>query len=162
MQKPLVTGKNTPVLRTVCDAVTKFDGDLKNLVEDLRDTMTNKNEYGQIGIGIAAPQIGVTKRVMLVTFGVREKGKKSKIVVMVNPEIVSMSDDLVTMEEGCLSLPNQFGNVRRPSKVVAKWQTVDGNWSEKKLSGWDARIFLHELDHLNGVLFIDRMKQKKF
>lgn len=150
----IVTGADTPILRTVCKPVEKFDEDLTKILLEMEDTMLGDQEGGATGIGLAANQVGLDIRAMLVTFNVGKK-KNQKVVAMINPEIIQSSDQKVSMEEGCLSLPNTFGNVTRPAKIKARWQNVSGNWCEKKLEGWDARIFLHELDHLDGKLFTD-------
>lgn len=151
---PIVTGADQKILRTVSKPVTIFDKSIKKLAKDMVDTMLGEDDAKTTGIGLAANQIGKDIRIMIVTFNVHSK-KNHKIVAMVNPEITWMSEHTVVMEEGCLSLPKVFGDVRRPSKVKARWQTPEGNWCEKKLAGWDARIFQHELDHLDGKLFID-------
>ena len=150
---PIITG-DQPILRTVCKPVTVFDDRLKKTVSDMVDTMLGEDSKKSKGIGLAANQVNLDMRVMLVTFNVQSK-KNHKIVPMVNPEMTWISESTNVMEEGCLSLPEVFGKVRRPAKVKPRWQTPDGNWCEKKLAGWDARIFQHELDHLDGKLFTD-------
>jgi len=150
----IVTGKDQPILHTVCKTVEKFDDDLIDLLTDMEDTMLGDQEGGVSGIGLAANQVGIDARIMLVTFNVGQK-KNMKVVPMINPEIIEVSEQKISMEEGCLSLPGQLGQVIRPAKIKARWQNAKGNWCEKKLNGWDARIFLHELDHLDGKLFID-------
>lgn len=151
----IVTGRNTPVLRQRAQEVTAFDADLAQLVEDMTQTMLHPDEGEEVqGIGIAANQVGVLKRVMIVTFNVRSRNNP-KIVAMINPEILEASKATVKMEEGCLSLPGEYGDVVRPAKLKVAWYNVEGNRCEKKLDGWDARIFLHELDHLDGKLFVD-------
>lgn len=149
----IVTGKDAPILRKVCEPVKTFDQKLIETLAEMEDCMLGDQEGGVTGIGLAANQVGIDQRIMLVTFNL--EGKNAKVVAMINPEIIEASDHQVEMEEGCLSLPNMFGKVKRPSKVKVKWQNEKGNWCEKKLSGWDARIFQHELDHLDGKLFID-------
>lgn len=151
----IVTGADTAVLREVAQPVTKFDASLKKLVDDMIETMLSPGQGDDVkGIGIAANQVGELKRIMIVTFNVHTT-KKHKVVAMINPEIVEYGKADISYEEGCLSLPGQYGQVTRPAKVKARWQNIEGNWCEKKLDGWDARIFLHEYDHLEGVLFID-------
>ncbi len=122
----------------------------------MTQTMLAPQAGNVTGIGLAAPQVGINARVMLITLNVNTK-KDHRVVVMINPEIVEQSEREVVMEEGCLSLPKTFGNVRRTSKIKARWQNTKGHWCERKFDGWDARIFLHELDHLDGVLFIDKL-----
>ena len=152
----IITGKDEKILRKVCEEVKVFDEKLEKLVSDMTDTMLGDQNGNVTGIGLAAPQVGVDARVMLVTLNVNTK-KDHRVVVMINPEITWQSENLVIMEEGCLSLPKVFGDVKRPQKIKARWQNVAGNWCERKFDGWDARILLHELDHLNGVLFIDKL-----
>ncbi len=152
---PLVTGENAKILRTVCQPVVAFNADLAELITNMTDTMLHPMEDGSpVGVGIAAPQIGVDARVFLVTINA-EAPKKSRVVAMINPEIVEISEHQTAMEEGCLSLPNTFGTVRRPSKVKVKWRNTAGAWSERRFDGFDARVIQHEMDHLNGVLFLD-------
>lgn len=151
----IVTGQDNPVLRAKAKPVRKFDKDLEKLVDDMTETMLNPGQGEEVtGIGLAANQVGILQRVMIVTFNVHTK-KKHKIVPMINPEILECGPAEVTYEEGCLSLPGKYGAVTRPAKVKVRWQNLEGNSCEKKLDGWDARIFLHEHDHLDGKLFID-------
>jgi peptide deformylase len=108
-------------------------------------------------VGLAANQVGLNKRIILITLNVGTK-KEYEILEMINPEIVELSSNKVKMEEGCLSLPNVFEKVLRPNKVKVKWQNMKGDWRERNFENWDARIFLHEYDHLDGVLFTDYLK----
>lgn len=152
------TGDKNSILRTTCKKVIKFDEGLKSLVDEMTETMLKEDpETGIRGVGLAANQVGKSIRVMLVSFNVGTK-KEQKIVPMINPELTSVSKEKVVMEEGCLSLPGKFDSVARPTKIKARWQNLQGDWLEKVLSKWDARIFLHELDHLNGKLFTDYQK----
>jgi peptide deformylase len=151
----LVTGADKPILRTICKHVEIFDEALYDTVEDMVETMMGDQAGGVRGIGLAANQVGIDARIMIVTFNLDKKEKNHRPVAMINPEILETSESTCVMEEGCLSLPEKFGKVRRPAKLKIRWQNVDGNWAEKKISGWDARVFLHELDHLDGKLFID-------
>ncbi len=150
----IVTGKNTPILRTVCQPIKNFDQALAKTLIEMEDTMLDDQNGGVHGVGLAANQVGIDARIMLVTFNMGKK-KNFKVVPMINPEIIEVSKKQVKMEEGCLSLPGEFGEITRPAKIKARWQNQQGNWCEKKLENWDARIFLHEFDHLNGKLFID-------
>lgn len=154
----LELGEDNKILRTKCETVQCFDENLAKLLEEMQETMLYEDpETGLIGVGLAANQVGLNKRIMLITLGVGTK-KAGKVLPIINPEILELSNDKVSMEEGCLSLPNVYGKVMRPSKVKVKWQNVAGNWCEKKFDGWDARIFLHEYDHLEGVMFTDYLK----
>jgi len=152
------TGETNKILRTVCESVTDFDDQLRKFILDMEETMLEEDPETEVkGVGLAAPQVGVNKRVILVTFNVNTR-KQNKVMPMINPEVIESSKRTVSLEEGCLSLPGEFGKVTRPAKVKVRWQNLEGNWCEKKLDKWDARVFLHELDHLNGVLFTDYLR----
>lgn len=151
----LVTGADTPILRKVLEPVESFDEQLKKVLDEMQKTMLHPDpETGVSGVGLAANQVGLDMRVMLVMLNVGTK-KDTKVIAMINPEIVKFSSAKVKMEEGCLSLPGEYSKVSRPAKVQVKWQNEKGNWCERKFDGWDARIIQHELDHLNGIMFID-------
>lgn len=153
------TGVDNPVLRETATPVEEFDDALFELVKNMEETMhTPDPDTGIAGVGIAGPQVGVLKRIVLITTGIDTK-KTQKTLVMINPEITNFSKDTCRMEEGCLSLPNIFKNVIRPSRVQARWQDLGGRWHEKKFGGWEAREIQHELDHLDGVLFVDYLKK---
>lgn len=148
----IVTGKDEPILRTVCDPVVHFDGDLVRKVEQMKQAMKKAR-----GIGIAAPQVGLNMRVFL---AVLDEGKSTQVTIpMVNPEIVSKSMETAVAEEGCLSLPGMWGKVERAVKVTVKFFTLDGSEQQMDLEHLNARVVLHELDHLNGVLFIDKLAE---
>ena len=152
----LVTGADKPILRTKCEKVTCFDALLEQMIDTMVQTMTQKTEDGSaLGIGLAAPQVGINARVCLVTLGVDGKAKNQRILTLINPEYLTVSADKCIMEEGCLSLPGVFGKVRRPKKIQLKWQNSAGTWCERKFAGWDARVIQHEIDHLDGILFTD-------
>ena len=151
----LITGENNEILRTKCEVVENFDENLAKLLDEMQETMLYEDpETGLFGVGLAANQVGINQRIILITLNVGTK-KAGKILEMINPEILKISSDEVKMEEGCLSLPNVFDKIVRPSKVKVKWQNLAGNWHEKGFEGWDARIFLHEFDHLEGIMFTD-------
>ena len=156
----ILTGKDNKILRTPASKVLHFDQKLEDTVEMMIDTMLNPEGQDVTGIGIAAPQVGISKQIIVVTLNVNHK-KDPKVLVMINPEIIEASSTLSNYEEGCLSLPGAYGRVKRPAKVKIKWQNLDGNWCEKKLEKWDARIFLHEYDHLVGKLFIDYLESQE-
>jgi peptide deformylase len=160
MMLKIIIGADKKVLRTKALPVEKFDDTLKKLIVEMKAVMFKPTKDGVVGIGIAAPQVGVLKRVMIVTFNMNDP-KKQTIKIMVNPEIIEESKKTVVMEEGCLSLPGEFGDIRRASKIKVQWKNENGVLIEKKLDGWDARIFLHEYDHLEGVLFIDYLAKNK-
>ena len=150
----ILTGKNNKILRTPATPVHSFDAKLADTIDMMIDTMLNPDGQDVTGIGLAAPQVGISQQIIIITLHVNTK-KDPKIVVMINPEIIEESKTTSNYEEGCLSLPKAFGRVTRPAKVKVKWQNLEGNWCERKFDKWDARIFLHEYDHLIGKLFID-------
>ncbi len=151
-----------PVLRRKARPVTKFDGNLQSLIEDMVETMREAP-----GVGLAAPQVGVSERVIVVEYAEPEeteddrepKEVEPKLYVMVNPEIVKSSPDMVTGVEGCLSVPGLVGEVERNYEVRIKALNRRGQPMKLKADGWLARIFQHEIDHLNGVLFTDLATQ---
>ena len=156
---PILTGENNVILRSVAEPVERFDQELQKLIHDMQETMLSPTTAEHPGIGLAANQVGVLQRVMLVTFGLGED--RQRVVPMINPKILETSPKLTPQEEGCLSLPHAFGVVQRPLWVRAAWYSSAGERSEKKLKDWESRIFLHELDHLDGRLFIDHLSKKE-
>jgi len=136
-------------LRAVAAPVDPLDPALPLLVDRMRASL---DEQG--GVGIAAPQVGVSRRVILV---MRQDLDGEPIEAYVNPLVVSCSEDMVVGWEGCLSIPAGFGEVERPESIRLRWDRVGGGAGEEEVSGWTARIFQHEIDHLEGVLFIDHM-----
>ncbi|MCK5460724.1 peptide deformylase [Candidatus Gracilibacteria bacterium] len=155
------TGKDNKILRTVAIPVEVFDEELKKIVDQMEETMKTPDPKTKIkGIGLAANQVGILKRIIIVTFNV-ENSKRQKVIPMINPEILEISLKQKTLEEGCLSLPDQFAKISRPSKVKIRWQNLKGHLCEKRLEKWAARVFLHEYDHLEGKLFIDYLSSKK-
>lgn len=132
-----------PALTKVCRPVTKFDNKLAILIEDMIETMHNAN-----GVGLAAPQVGILRRVVVVDTGEED-------VELVNPEVVSVSDETQTGLEGCLSLPGQYGIVTRPARVTVRAQDRTGEWYEYDGEEIVARCFLHEIDHLDGHMYTE-------
>jgi len=140
------------VLRQKAQPVEVFDDDLAKLIDDMVETMREAP-----GVGLAAPQIGISKRIIVVEFGDEEDDSFPKqLYVMINPEIVKQSRDSVPGIEGCLSVPGLVGNVDRSSVVTVRGQNIHGNPIKIRAQGWLARIFQHEIDHINGVLYTDR------
>jgi peptide deformylase len=150
--RKIVTLPN-PILRRKARPVTRFDPDLQTLIDDMIDTMREAP-----GVGLAAPQVGVSECVIVVEYVVDEEAEDApkKLYVMVNPEIKSSSDETEEAIEGCLSVPGWQGEVERSLAVTVKGQTRRGQPMKVKAQGWLARIFQHEIDHLNGVVFTDR------
>lgn len=148
-----------PILRETSTPVEKFDADLKQLVSDMFETM-----YDAPGIGLAAVQVGVPKRVLVIDLQdpAEEGGEPVKDPrVFINPEVLEESDTLVPYKEGCLSIPDQYADVLRPDRIRARWQDVEGQWQEDEITGLLAVCLQHEIDHLNGVLFIDHLSRLK-
>jgi len=146
----LIVKDPDPVLREVAKEVTKFNPNLKKLLKDMAETM-----YDAEGVGLAAPQIGISKRVIVV-----DVGDENGLVEMVNPVIVEQEGEQLG-PEGCLSIPNLNGEVRRAERIVVQGQNSDGESITVNASGYFARAFQHEIDHLNGVLFIDHISKLK-
>jgi len=132
--------------------VTQITDDLRTLADDMLATM-----YNAPGIGLAAPQVGVLSR-LLVMDCVKDEAAKPRPMVLVNPEVVWASEERSTYEEGCLSIPEQFGEVERPAQVRVRWTGLDGDAMEEQFEGIWATCVQHEIDHLDGKLFIDYLK----
>lgn len=145
-----------PVLKRKARAVNKFDKDLQNLLEDMVETMREAP-----GVGLAAPQIGLSDRIIVVEYYQHEEDEENeeapkKVWAMINPEIVKSSEETLMGVEGCLSIPGLLGEVERHAAVQVKGLNKHGKPMKVKAEGWLARIFQHEIDHLNGVLFTER------
>ncbi|MEI4471431.1 peptide deformylase [Frigidibacter sp. MR17.24] len=138
-----------PRLKKVCDPVTAVDDAVRALADDMLETM-----YDAPGIGLAAPQVGVTKR-MLVMDCVKDAAETPRPMVLINPEITWSSEGLNSYEEGCLSIPDQYASVTRPAEVEIAWLGLDGKRHSERFEGLWATCVQHEIDHLNGKLFID-------
>lgn len=142
------------VLRREARKVKKFDKDLHRLIDDMVETMRDAP-----GVGLAAPQVGVSQRVIVVELEKDEEDPQSgTLYEFVNPEIVYWDEVELDGEEGCLSIPNIVGDVWRSQKVVVKGQNRHGKPQKVEASDWLARVFQHEVDHINGVLFLDRVE----
>ena len=134
--------------------IEKIDAEVKAIAKDLVDTM-----YSAEGVGLAAPQIGINKRIFVMDCN--DEQEKKEYVIAINPEIISFSEDLKTYKEGCLSIPEITEEVIRPEKVIVSYEDLSGKLKTEKLEGLWATCFQHELDHLNGKLFIDYLKPIK-
>jgi peptide deformylase len=144
------------VLRRKARAVTKFDKGLQTVIDDMIETMREAP-----GVGLAAPQIGLSERIIVVEYFEREEDEEKedaprKVWAVLNPEIVKPSEETLMGVEGCLSLPGLVGEVERHAAIQIKGLNRHGKPLKIKAEGWLARIFQHEIDHLNGVLFPDR------
>ncbi|MDX9850404.1 MAG: peptide deformylase [Anaerolineaceae bacterium] len=138
------------VLRRKAHKITNFDKDLSILIDDMFETMRLAP-----GVGLAAPQVNISQRVIVVEYA-EDEGVKPKSYAVINPEIIKTSPETELGIEGCLSIPNLVGEVERFSAVVVKGFNKLGKPVKIKASGWLARIFQHEIDHLEGILFTDR------
>lgn len=148
-----------PRLKTVSTPVETFDDELRTLVADMFETM-----YDAPGIGLAAIQVGVPKRVLVIDLQEQEdeEGKPIKAPrVFINPEILDPSAEQSLYNEGCLSVPDQYAEVERPASIRARWQDLDGKVQEEAMDGLMATCLQHEMDHLEGILFIDHLSRLK-
>ncbi|ATG44879.1 peptide deformylase [Phaeobacter sp. BS52] len=154
MKRPILIHPD-PRLKKVCAAVPDMSDVLRTLADDMLETM-----YAAPGIGLAAPQIGVLDR-LIVLDCVKEEDGPARPLVMFNPEVVASSDEANVYEEGCLSIPDQYAEVTRPKVVEVEWMDRDGNAQRETFDGLWATCVQHEIDHLNGKLFIDYLKPLK-
>ena len=140
-----------PRLKKVAEPVAKIDDEVRALARDMLETM-----YHAPGIGLAAPQIGVNARLLVMDCARREdEDASARPIAMVNPEVVWSSEEEREHEEGCLSIPEVYASVTRPEAVTVRWRDLDGNEAEATMRGIWATCVQHEIDHLNGKLFID-------
>ncbi len=144
-----------PRLKKVCEPVADISDELRRLADDMLETM-----YDAPGIGLAAPQVGHLDR-LIVLDCVKEEGAAPRPLVMFNPEIKAASDEVSVYDEGCLSIPDQYAEVTRPREVEVEWLDRDGNLQRETFDGLWATCVQHEIDHLNGKLFIDYLKPLK-
>jgi peptide deformylase len=143
------------ILRHKAHKVSDFGPDLQTLVDDMIDTMRQAP-----GVGLAAPQVGESSRLIVVEYGDEENDEiPPKLYVMVNPEITRSSPETVLGTEGCLSVPGIQGDVERLESITVKGLNRHGHPMTVKAKGWLARIFQHEIDHLDGILFVDRAEK---
>lgn len=153
----IYTGTDNEVLRKKSVKVPEITKAVKKLVKDMEDTLLSTDN----GIGLAAPQVGVHLRIVLITLFRGAKDDQGKVLVMINPEITKYSTDTVVMEEGCLSIPGYYEKVERPAKVEVRFMDMKGKMQTLALDGINAREVLHEIDHLDGVLFTDYLQGDK-
>ena len=141
-----------PTLRKKAAPVTDFGAETQQLIEDMIITL-----HQESGAGLAAPQVNVSQQVILVEFGSEEdESLPPTLYVTLNPKITRFSTETVSGAEGCLSIPGLMGEVERAQEIVVEGQDRHGEPVKMKLRGWAARIFQHEIDHLNGILYTDR------
>ena len=153
--RPILTAPD-PRLREVSKPVDEVDDDLRALMDDMLETM-----YDAPGIGLAAIQIGVPKRVIVMDLASREEGQPPAPRYFVNPEIIDPSEDLKPWEEGCLSVPEYYEQVERPARCTVKHLDYNGEPQVLEAEGLLSVCIQHEMDHLEGVLFIDHLTRLK-
>ena len=141
-----------PRLKKVTDPVGAVTAELRTLADDMLETM-----YNAPGIGLAAPQVGVMSRVLVMDC-VKDETQPARPMVLLNPQVTWVSETLSTYEEGCLSIPEQYADVERPAEVEVRWMDLEGETQTERFSGLWATCVQHEIDHLDGKLFIDYLK----
>ena len=137
-------------LYTKTNSVISFDKDLKDIISDMREFMI---EYS--GVGLAGNQIGVMKNIITIM------PDDNDFMALINPKIISLSKETCNLEEGCLSIPDVYYSVTRPKSVLVSYQDESGQDKESSFDGMKARIILHEIDHLNGIVFINHLSKLK-
>ncbi|MFO6465525.1 peptide deformylase [Jannaschia sp. KMU-145] len=151
MKRPILLHPD-PRLKKIAEPVPDLSDALRALADDMLETM-----YDAPGIGLAAPQVGQGVR-LIVLDCIKEEGEAPRPLVMFNPKIVAASDETSSYEEGCLSIPDQYGEVTRPSEVTVRWIDRDGAERSEDMAGLWSTCVQHEIDHLDGTLFIDHLK----
>ena len=154
MKRPILIHPD-PRLKKVCTPVPDLSDDLRALAEDMLETM-----YDAPGIGLAAPQVGDLSRLIVMDCA-KDENEAPCPMVLFNPEITASSDETSVYEEGCLSIPDQFAEVTRPEAVDVRWIGMDGEEHAQTFDGLWATCVQHEIDHLNGKLFIDHIGPMK-
>jgi len=139
----IITGEESPILRSKTVPIPRVTKEIKKLIKDMYETV-----HAAEGGGLAATQIGMTHRLCLAAIN-------GKIIPLINPEIVSKSEGIDVAQEGCLSLPGLWIDVPRAKEILLTYKDENGKKQERKLTGWDARVIQHEVDHLDGVLIVD-------
>ena len=155
LRRILTVDTDLSVLKQKSRPVAKVDDDLRALMDDMLETM-----YAAPGIGLAAIQIGEPKRVIVMDLGQREGGEREPRY-FVNPQIVWASEEMAPYEEGCLSVPDIYDEIERPAQVKLKYLDYDGKQREELAEGLFAVCIQHEMDHLNGKVFVDHLSQLK-
>ena len=156
--RPIIEAPD-PLLRRVSTPVEEITPELRTLIDDMFETM-----YAAPGIGLAAIQVGVAKRILVIDLQEPEEEGGEPIRdprVFINPEILEHSEREVPYTEGCLSVPDQYAEVERPDRIRARWLDLDGKVREEEIEGLLATCLQHEMDHLDGVLFIDHLSRLK-
>ena len=154
MSKREIVIEPDPILRKKSESLEKVDDELRSLLDDMLETM-----YSAPGIGLAAVQVGILKRLIVIDIS-KEKDKKNPLF-LINPEIISRSKNTSIHEEGCLSLPGHYAEIERPAECHVKYIDYNGKEKEIKAKGLLSTCIQHEVDHLNGILFIDYLSKLK-
>ena len=154
MKRPILIHPD-PRLKKMCATLPDVDDRIRKLAEDMLETM-----YDAPGIGLAAPQIGVLDRIIVMDC-VKDEDQALNPMVLINPEIIAASEETNVYEEGCLSIPDQFAEVTRPKQVQVRWMDLNGGEQTHEFDGLWATCVQHEIDHLNGKLFIDYLGAMK-
>ena len=144
------------ILAQKCEKVEEVNDEIRALLDDMLETM-----YADKGVGLAAPQIGVSKRIIVVDDKTTEEGKGENPMYMVNPEIIEKSDEMILFNEGCLSVPGQCAEVERHQRVKVKYLDYNGREQVIEAKDYLAVILQHETDHLDGILYIDKISRLK-
>ena len=142
------------VLKLKAKEIKNDHKNLDKLIQDMWETMYNAN-----GVGLAAPQIGLNIRIFILDASSRDEEKKP--MTMINPKIISLHENKVPYEEGCLSFPEHFAEIDRPEKIKIEYLDEDNSKKISTFTGFESRIIQHELDHLNGILFVDHLSRLK-
>ena len=154
MKRPILIHPD-PRLKKLCTPVADLSDDLRALADDMLETM-----YAAPGIGLAAPQVGVMDRLIVMDCE-KDETQPPKPMVMFNPEIIDTSEDLNVYEEGCLSIPEQYAEVERPESIRVRYLDRSGEEQELDATGMLATCIQHEMDHLDGILFVDLISSLK-
>ena len=144
------------ILSKKCREVEKIDEKIKELGQDMLDTM-----YKNDGIGLAACQVGMLKRIIVYDIKYIEEGEKKEGHILINPKITSRSKSMIEVEEGCLSFPDIYENVLRHEKVTVEYTDIDGKKKKINAKEIEAVVIQHEIDHLDGIVFLDRVEEQK-
>ncbi len=144
------------ILSKKCREVEKIDEKIKELGQDMLDTM-----YKNDGIGLAACQVGMLKRIIVYDIKYIEEGAKKEGHILINPKITSRSKSMIEVEEGCLSFPDIYENVLRHEKVTVEYTDIDGKKKKINAKEIEAVVIQHEIDHLDGIVFLDRVEEQK-
>ena len=143
-----------PILKKESAPLPQVDEHHRELIKEMYEVMYSSN-----GVGLAAPQIGLNLRIFVLDAGSREDEKKP--ITIINPKILSLGEEIVSYEEGCLSFPEHFAEIDRPEKIDIEFLDENNNKKSLKFVGFESRIIQHEIDHLNGILFVDYLSRLK-